>query len=252
MKVALVDFLNAYPLYYALVNKIIDSDIEFIKKMPSVCAKMLAEKQTDVGIAPSIEYAKNDYYIIPNTCISSDYKVKSVALFLKKPIKSVKTVKLDKNSNTSVTLTKILFAYKYKLNVEYVLEKADCELVIGDNALYRIEHTYEQVIDLAYEWLDFTGYPFVFALWIANSKIPKHYVDLFLKSKNWGVKHLDIIAEAFCDTHNYDYEKALDYLKNNLSYDLTADKEKSLEIFFDYAYKLNLVPKNKLLRFLDA
>ncbi len=252
MKVALVDFLNAYPLYYALVNKIINNDIEFVRKMPSVCAKMLSEKQTDVGIAPSIEYAKGDYYIIPNVCISSDYKVKSVALFLRKPLNEVKTVKLDKNSNTSVTLTKILFAYKYKQNVEYVLGKADCELVIGDNALYRIEHTDEEVIDLAYEWLDFTGYPFVFALWIANSKIPNYYVDLFLKAKNWGINHLETIAEAFCDTHNYDYEKALDYLKNNLSYDLTKDKQKSLEIFFDYAYKLNLVPKKTSLRFLDA
>ena len=74
MKVVLVDFLNAYPLYYALVNKIIDNDIEFIKKMPSVCARLLFEKQVDVGIAPSIEYAKSDYYLVPNVCISSEIK----------------------------------------------------------------------------------------------------------------------------------------------------------------------------------
>jgi chorismate dehydratase len=251
MKVVLVDFLNAYPLYFALVNKIIDNDIEFIRKMPSVCAKMLYEKQVDVGIAPSIEYAKSDYYIVPNVCISSDYKVKSVALFLKKPLNEVKTVKLDKNSNTSVALTKVLFAYKYKINVEYTEDKADCELVIGDNALYRIEHTDEQVIDLAYEWLEFSGYPFVFALWIANKKISTHYTDLFLKAKNWGVSHLETIAEAFCDTHNYDYNKANDYLKNNLSYDLTENKIKSLEMFFNYAYKLNLIPNKPTVHFLN-
>ncbi|MGC8706293.1 MAG: menaquinone biosynthetic enzyme MqnA/MqnD family protein [Desulfurella sp.] len=251
MKVVLVDFLNAYPLYYALVNKIIDNDIEFIKKMPSVCARLLFEKQVDVGIAPSIEYAKSDYYLVPNVCISSDYKVKSVALFLKKPLNKVKTVKLDKNSNTSVALTKILFAYKYKLEVDYIQDRADCELVIGDNALYRIEHTDEEIIDLAYEWKEFSGYPFVFALWIANDKIPAKYIDLFLKAKEWGVNNLDTIAEAFCDTHNYDYEKAYDYLKNNLSYDLTENKKKSLELFFDYAYKLNLIPQKPKLRFLD-
>ncbi len=252
MKVALVDFLNAYPLYFALVNKILDNDIEFIRKMPSVCAKMLFEKKVDVAIAPSIEYARSDYYLIPHVCISSEYKVKSVALFLKKPLDKVKTVKLDKNSNTSVALTKILFAYKYKLNVDYVENDADCELVIGDNALYRIEHTCENVIDLAYEWNEFSGYPFVFALWIANNKIQKHYIDLFLKAKEWGVENLETIAEAFCDTHNYDTNKAYDYLKNNLSYDMSENKVKSMELFFDYAYKLNLISKKPTLRFLDG
>lgn len=250
MKVVLVDFLNAYPLYYALVNKIIDNDMEFIRKMPSVCAKMLFEKKVDVGISPSIEYAKSDYYIVPNVCISGNTYVKSVALFLKKPLHLVKTVKLDKNSNTSVMLTKILFALKYKINVQYVDEKADCELVIGDNALYRIEHTDEEVIDLAYEWLDFTGMPFVFALWIANNKIPDKYVELFIKAKQWGVQNPNLIAEAFCDTHNYDPKRAFDYLTQNLSYELTEEKVKSLKKYYDLAYKLNLIQTKPVLVFL--
>lgn len=253
MKVALVEFLNAYPLYYALKEKIIYNNFHFLSYPPSVCAKLLREKRVDIGNVPVIEYAKSDSYkILTDCCISSNREVKSVVILLKKPIEKIRRVKLDKNSNTSVTLTKILFRFKYGLSVDYVYEgDADCELVIGDNALKRIKDTQNEKIDLAVEWHNMTSLPFVFAVWVAISDIDESTKNLFIQSKEWGKKNIDTVCKKFSlNSTLIDYRGCKDYLTKNISYDLTEEKIEAIKLFFYYASKCGIINSNPELTFI--
>jgi len=253
MKIALVEFLNAYPLYFALKNRIIENDFEFFAYPPSVCSLLLRKGEVDIGNVPIVEYVNSDKYrIISNCCISSDKQVKSVVLFLKKPLNKIKKVKLDKNSNTSVALTKVLFRFKYNISVDYVYEgDADCELVIGDRALKKIKTQNGEKLDLAVEWNDMTSLPFVFAAWITN-KIPKEEIkSLLIESKEWGKNNIDTICKSFGKEKNLiDKQECKNYLTKNISYDLTDEKIESIRTFLKYAYDCRAVYSNPKLEFI--
>ncbi len=251
MKVALVEFLNAYPLYFALQKNIIKHNFEFYSYPPSVCAMLLRDKKVDVGNVPIIEYAKGNYKIIKDCCIASNKEVKSVVLFLNKPINSVRKVKLDSNSNTSVALTKILFRFKYNITVDYAYDGyADCELVIGDKALKRIkENENAKRLDLAVEWNRFTGLPFVFAAWLSNIETDEKTKELFIKSKEWGKSNIDIICESANALNLISKDECLSYLRNNISYDLDEHKIESIKQFLFYAKQCGIIDDNPELKF---
>ncbi len=249
MRVALVEFLNAVPLYYALKKRIIDNDFEFLSDVPSQCARLLFENKVDISNASIVEYVNsNSYRILRDGCISTAKKVKSVVLFLYKPLNKVKVVKLDKNSKTSNALAKVLFTYKYKMTIDYVFDgDSDCELVIGDRALKRLK-TNTNTIDLAVEWNDFTHLPFVFAAWITNKNLDNHIIEKFLKAKEIGKK----LISQICDEHTNVVLKneCLSYLTKNISYDLDNEKKTSIETFFDLAYRCGAIKKNRKLEFI--
>ena len=249
MKVALVEFLNAVPLYYALKKNIVENDFEFVSAVPSECARLLFAKEVDVSNASIVEYVNSeDYLLLPDGCISTASRVKSVVLFLKKPLKQVKVVKLDRNSKTSVALTKVLFRFKYNLSVDYVWDgEADCELVIGDNALKRLKKSNDEVVDLAKEWFEMTGLPFVFAAWITNRKLSADTVEKFIQAKETGKKLISQICDEFL--HLIDKKECLSYLTNNISYDLTPDKIKAVNEFFNLAYKCGAIGNIRSLKF---
>ncbi|WP_025209201.1 menaquinone biosynthetic enzyme MqnA/MqnD family protein [Hippea sp. KM1] len=250
MKVALVEFLNAVPLYYALKKGIIENDFEFISAVPSQCARLLFSGAVDISNVSVVEYVNSEKYrILSDGCISTDKRVKSVVMFLKKPINRIRRVKLDRNSKTSVALIKVLFRFKYNLSVDYVYDgDADCELVIGDRALERLKNTQEGVLDLAVEWFDFTQLPFVFAVWITNKELDDKIKEKFYLSKEVGKKLTKTICSEF--SHLIDEKGCFEYLTSNLSYDLTQEKRKAIEVFFDYAYRCGAISNNRPLEFI--
>ncbi|AEA34531.1 protein of unknown function DUF178 [Hippea maritima DSM 10411] len=251
MKVALVEFLNAVPLYYALKMRIIKNDFEFVSAVPSQCARLLFEKSVDISNVSVVEYVNSsDYAILSDGCIATNKRVKSVVMFLNKPINKIKRVKLDKNSKTSVALIKVLFRFKYNISVDYVYDgDADCELVIGDRALERLKSAQEgEVLDLAVEWYNFTNLPFVFAVWITNRMIDDEVKEKFYLSKDMGKRMINDICSEF--SHLIDKKSCRDYLTKNLSYDLTEDKKEAIEVFFDYAYRCGAISNNRPLRFI--
>ncbi len=249
MRVALVEFLNAVPLYYALKKHIVDNNFEFISDVPSQCARLLFEKKVDISNASIVEYVNSDNYkILRDGCISTAKRVKSVVFFIYKPLNKIKVVKLDKNSKTSNALAKVLFTYKYKMTVDYVFDgDADCELVIGDRALKRLNSGAE-TIDLAVEWHEFTHLPFVFAAWITNKSLNEKTIKKFLKAKEIGKRLIDQICSEY--TNVAPKEECLSYLKENISYDLDEEKRGSIETFFDLAYRCGAIKRNRDLVFI--
>lgn len=229
---------------------------------PARSAELLAQKRVDAALVPVIEYQRiEDVLLIPGVCVGAKERVRSVCLITKgEELSRVKSVALDVSSKTSVALTKIIFreflsfepTYKNaKPNLSEMLLDSDCALLIGDPALTIDERKYRK-FDLAETWKSFTGCGFVFAMWMTNAENAEiaKAID-FAAARDEGLSHLDEIAA------NYEAEISLDradfkeYLSQNISYCISGNMRKGLELYFDLAFKHRLIEDMKPLKFVE-
>ena len=174
-------------------------------------------------------------------------------------MKSVKTVSLDVSSRTSVALTKIIFRefltaepiYRVsEPNLDEMLIRSDCALLIGDPAL-TIDETKYRKFDLAETWKSFTGFGFVFAMWMTRDDKKKTAKNIdFARARDEGLNHLDEIISNYETEISLRHEDFKKYLSENISYSIDDSMREGLELYFYLAAKNNLIEKNKELIFL--
>ncbi len=249
---SLVSYLNTKPLVYGLERGMVQHEFTLQKDVPSVCADRLIEGEVELGIIPSIEYArgKGALRIIPDLSIASQRKVKSVNLFFNPESKQINTVALDTSSRTSVALLKILLKEKYELDPEFVvmppdldsmLGKADAALVIGDKALH-FQVEYPNYFDLAEEWNDLTGLPFVFAFWAGHEYALKDEdVEAIQRSYELGKQHIKEIATDYAQNHPQTADFYAAYLTDNISFGFGEEEKAALDEFYRYAFYYGLI-----------
>lgn len=174
-----IAYINCAPFFHYLPQCGFSGRI--VSGVPSHLNRLLAAGKIDVSPSSSFEYARNwrDYLLLPNLSISSCGAVRSVLLFSNRPIEDLDEadVALTGDSATSVNLLKVLLQEFYGLRhcryqvpdhpVEEVIAAGGIALLIGDRALHEAQKKRATfVYDLGELWLQHTGLPFVFALWI--------------------------------------------------------------------------------------
>src|SRR5436190_675340 len=173
IRVGAVNYLNTKPLIHEFDR--LAPDAELILDVPSRLADSLAALELDVALIPVIEYFRaGTYTIVPNIAIASRGPVLSVTLFSRKPWGDIRRVALDAGSRTSSALAEILLRKRHGVTPEIVplsLEQhaedadADAVLLIGDRAMRACLPGFAHAYDLGQEWFDWTGLPFVYAVW---------------------------------------------------------------------------------------
>ena len=236
IKVGTVSYLNAKPLIYGFENGMMADQIELIADYPSAIANQLLKKQIDVGLVPvAIIPQMEEFHIIGNYCIGALGEVASVCLFSDVPITEIKTVILDYQSRTSVALLKLLLKNHWKINPAFVdgapgyedeISDTKAGLVIGDRAMLQRKKT-PFVYDLSAAWMEMTGLPFVFAVWLSNKPLPDKFINEFDKANQMGFENLEKIIANFPNS-GYDLHE---YYTKYISYDLNVDKKKGLNQF---------------------
>lgn len=251
LRIGVVPYMNAKPLIYTLTQQ--TDSVELLFEVPSLLPEMLNNDHIDVAIIPSIEYFRNgNYAIIPNISLSSLGTVESVKIFSKVPIQNIRTAALDKSSLTSCTLTKILFKEYYHLSPQYTSwnnqydishTDTDAVLIIGDNAMRAIDNGYF-TLDLGQAWFEYTGLPFVYAIWAVKKTHRMPDINILLQSaKECGMKLVKTIAADESQRLRFPYEKCLNYLTNSMKYNLGKNEIKGLQTFYHYAVSLGLAPQ---------
>lgn len=275
LRISAISFLNTAPLMWdfehpSAADRDLLKDFEFSYTVPSKCAQALLDGTADIGIIPSITFATiPGLAILPDVAIASKNKVRSILLVLKKPIDQVRTVAVDTSSRTSVALTKILLTKFFSGPVrerEYVpmdpdvdrmLAVCDAGLLIGDSAL-RVDRTRYQALDLAEEWRRLTGKPFVFAFWAvrmdaaAQSTRGYELADVFCQSRDRGLQPENIItlSQQWAPKLGLRESDVRSYLTENIHYHLDPENTEGLELFYQLAAELNLIPEAPALRML--
>ena len=260
LRLGAVSYLNTKPLVYGLDAHPDQFDVRF--DVPARCAELLHEGRVDVGLIPAVEYLRGRYAIVPDISIASDGDVATVAVFTRRPIERVETLALDLSSRTSVALTRVLCAKKWRIeprftpaepDLEAMLGRADAALVIGDPA-FEIDPGEHNVtkIDLGAEWKTLTGLPFVYAMWVgrADAVTPAQCRALHL-ARDAGVAHLPQIAEQVGQGNAALEQRVLSYLRDNLKYGLGQAEQAGLSRFHELATEIGIVPGLQPLRFYE-
>ncbi len=235
--VSIVNYYNTTPFLYGINHSDFLSHIHLELDIPSVCAQKLKNKKVEIGLVPvAILPELENYHIITDYCIGAVGKVDSVKLFSEKPLEELTHVLLDYQSKTSVTLVQVLNKHFWKKNIQFINASEGFEkqisgttgaVIIGDRTFGLNDYSYQY--DLAEEWQKFTGLPFVFACWVSNVALEESFINEFNKTLAYGVNHIE---ESVIEKPNKALgDKALDYLKHKISYNLDADKRKAIETF---------------------
>lgn len=244
IKVGAVSYLNTKPLLYGIERSDeLMRQIEMVKDYPSKIAKQLLDESIDIGLVPvSIIPKLKEHHIISDYCIGANGNVASVCLFSDVELDKVEKILLDYQSRTSVALCKVLLKNYWKKDVFLEDAKHDfteeiqgttAGVLIGDRALRQRKRS-EFIYDLAGEWRKFAQLPFVFAAWISNKELPEDFIKLFNQRNGEGLKNIEaVVQENECD-----YYDLHTYYTQNISYELTREKIKGMNLFLELIKQL--------------
>jgi chorismate dehydratase len=245
MRVGRIPYINCYPVYGAVDRRIVPLAAELVDGVPTALNKQMADGSLDVSVVSAVEYARDweRYLLLPDLAISCDGAVRSVMLFSRVPAEQLggRQVLVSRSSMTSVHLLEMLFENVWKTMPAFVAGDAEASdlrasddanvaarLVIGDAALMlgtgAISSPYEHVYDLGLEWKKWTGLPFVFAVWVAQRTADTQRAlavhASLIESRNWGLGHLDVLAQQAHDNTGVPLAACEEYL-SGLDYGLS-------------------------------
>ena len=196
VKVSIVSYLNSKPFLFGIDNQVLKDQVLLSLDIPSVCSKKLVNDVVDLGLVPiAVLPELKEYYIVSDYCIGSFGKVGSVMLYSEVPLKKINTILLDYQSQTSVSLVKVLAKFFWKIDPVWASTEVDYEskiksdtaaVIIGDRT-FGLASQYPYSYDLSEEWEKYTQLPFVFACWVANKQLPEQFLEQFNNALKFGL-----------------------------------------------------------------
>lgn len=264
ISVGQIKFVNALPVNYPFEKWKLQG-VVFSSSYPSMLNQLMGDRMLEVSAVSAVEYfrKKNQYALLDNICIACDTECGSVVLYSNFEIEDLygKTIAVPYTSESSVSMLKIILDlqgvdpskvrfvhHKYELPAEKFLEVYDAVLYIGDQALKSLlEKAPAKMFDMGTLWQQTTGYPAVFAVWIADQDWAYANKDSF----EW-IKFLlgnavdagldmyfnDIIKEAQNRT-KLDEEFLSKYFSYNLKYKFNEARAEGLNYFENMWSNLN-------------
>ncbi|GAB4316798.1 MAG: menaquinone biosynthesis protein [Candidatus Sumerlaeia bacterium] len=247
-RLGIVSFINTYPLIESLAQR---ADVALTPETPRRLAELLLEGLLDAAIAPVAEYLvhRDRYQIIPGPCIGCRGDVQSVRLLSRRGIGEIRSLLLDPASLSSNLLARVILRERFGLEPQ-LLESpgrqdylkrlrqpdADAAVVIGDLAL-RLHngleaHDFAVNLDLGRAWMEWTGLPFVFAVWLAPRSLdPAPLTEMLCKARDAGIRAIPALAERAARSTGLPVSVCEQYLRHNVTYHLDDDHRRGLERF---------------------
>jgi len=269
MRIGRIGYINCAPVYGAIDRGIVPlpAQAELITGTPAELNDLLVAGELDVSVISAVEYARHakELLLLPDLAISCDGPVRSVALFAKRPVTELSnhTVLLSASSRTSVALLELLCRDVWQIQPKLAEARAEAQdlgtlaalpheavLVIGDAALaLAARGTYPHRYDLGTEWKQWTGLPFVFAVWAARraadpAAVQRGHQSL-LASRAWGLAHLELLAEDAAGATGVALTACREYLAG-LDYAFTYKHLAGLTDFFRRLAAEGIVPDGSL------
>ena len=233
-----ISYLNSQPFYPLL------GEHRLIPTPPSELGKMASKGEIDAGILATADYLLNEnrYEPAAGLGVANREEVRSILFLSKKPMSELEGARIGitEDTSTSVRLLRILLEVrdgnKPKEYVRGLRDEADAFLVIGNEALSRNQTPtprFPYRYDLATEWWNWTGLPFVFALWAVRRSLPNNvkadFADLLERSFIVGMSQIDEIAAEFAGELGQ-RQLLASYLRN-FHYRLGPEELKGMEEF---------------------
>ncbi|HLN21956.1 MAG TPA: menaquinone biosynthesis protein [Bacteroidales bacterium] len=248
IRISAVKYANTYPFIYGFAESGFSSKAVIETDHPSECASKLISGKADIGLIPvgALPFLYESH-IISSYCIGADGYVRTVELLSNTPFDDIKTIYLDYRSRTSVNLARVLA--KNKWNRKFVWENTSTDfdftnirhgeatVLIGDQC-FEYENSFSHKFDLAWEWKEFTGLPFVFACWTANRQLDDGFLADFNSALKLGIDNIDKVVENFGNAGVIRGADLKKYLTENIDYEFNDEKKKALNVFLELMSRL--------------
>ncbi|KOV60001.1 menaquinone biosynthesis protein [Streptomyces sp. AS58] len=211
--------MNCLPLYWGLARTGTLLDFELTKDTPEKLSEQLVRGDLDIGPITLVEFLKHadELVAFPDIAVGCDGPVMSCVIVSQVPLEELDgaRVALGSTSRTSVRLAQLLLAERFGVRPDYytcppdlslMMQEAEAAVLIGDAALRANLHDGPRfgltVHDLGTLWKEWTGLPFVFAVWAARRDylerepaITRQVHEAFLASRNLSLEEVGKVAE---------------------------------------------------------
>ncbi|HTU03250.1 MAG TPA: menaquinone biosynthesis protein [Candidatus Sulfotelmatobacter sp.] len=266
LKLGRVRYINCEPVYYALEHGVVAADCQISDGTPAELNERLRGGELDVSVVSAMEAALRPerYRLLPDLAIAADGPVESVLLVSARPVKELngQPVALSRHSLTSVYLVQLLLEQAEGLQPRFLAEadaaSAVARLLIGDEAL-REGRRWPHRLDLGGAWRDFTGLPFVFAVWAVRHEVweaePEAVRALhaaLLRAKVFTREHPDAMVALAQTRTGLPAEACRQYLRERLSFDLGPRHLAGLRRFLEMLAKSGQLPAVPPLAFISV
>ena len=200
-----ISYLNSQPFYPLL------GEHRLIPTPPSELGRLASKGEIDAGILATADFLLHEdrYEPAAGLGVANREEVRSILFLSRRPMSELDGARIGitEETSTSVRLLRILLEVRDGVRprnyVRGLRDEADAFLVIGNEALWRnttptpsFPHRY----DLATEWWNWTGLPFVFALWAIRRSLPEavkeEFADLLERSFTVGMSQIDVTDPA--------------------------------------------------------
>ncbi|MFI6939141.1 menaquinone biosynthetic enzyme MqnA/MqnD family protein [Streptomyces sp. NPDC050418] len=227
-RVGHIQFLNCLPLYWGLARTGTLLDLELTKDTPEKLSEQLVRGDLDIGPITLVEFLKNADRLValPDIAVGCDGPVMSCVIVSQLPLDRLDgaRVALGSTSRTSVRLAQLLLAEHIGVRPDYytcppdlglMMQEAEAAVLIGDAALRANLHDAPrlglQVHDLGAMWKQWTGLPFVFAVWAARRdylerepQVVRQVHEAFLASRDVSLEEVAKVAEQAARWESFD------------------------------------------------
>ncbi len=261
IRVGVVRYLNARPLVEGLD---VCQSLTLDAAVPSRIAPMLEGGDIDIGLVSVIDFAraKTPLTMIPAGMIGCEGPTLTVRVFSRVPPSEIRTLATDTDSHTSVALARIILKKIHNAspavvdcNAREMLTSDDPQswpesvLLIGDKVVTASPPPglYPHQIDLGQAWLDLTGLPFVYAIWMCRAE-DAHRPEIFdaaallERQRLRNEFRLDWIVSQHARVRHWPDELAREYLGQRLRFQAGERERKGIARFLELAAAESLAP----------
>lgn len=245
-----IPYVNVAPVETAFDAGAVARDVEEIRGVPTALNAGLAAGTIDVAAISAAHYLRHrDRYVpLGDLCIAADGPVRSVVFTSPRPPELLRdadvAVTRDSASGRALLQT-ILRRYPHAAPRYTTVDDALAEaragrptLLIGDDALVaRTELPDGHVYDLGEAWREWTGLPFVFAVWSVRRAVVEErpeavaaLTEALVAARAWGERNRDAVIEAATAQKPFRRDLYVDYF-TRLTYTLGDRAKRGLEHF---------------------
>lgn len=271
LKLGHINYSNCYPVHGRLLEVGLPTSVQLVRGVPGQLNALLERGEIDVAPASSIEFARHAdrYRALPGLSISAHGPVRTIQFLARAPIEELtdnSRIAMPTASATSVVLLKIILTQRLGIHPHYswfdqesqdpLASGLDGALFIGDIAHRQAARPRFIAHDLGQLWLDWTGLPFVFALWqtgaggARDDELARLTRELHA-SRRWSMERLPELAGRLAADFGWTAAGLLDYWRS-LDYGWNAELAAGLQEFFRRAAEVGALESAPAPSFVEA
>lgn len=267
IRLGVVSFINTLPLIDGLEKL---ASIELKHSVPSLLLDQLTDSSVDVALCSSIDYQRSidPLIVLPVGMLGCDGPTLTVRLYSSQPLARLHRVYCDTDSHASIALMRIVLRESHGVEPELIdydarehvalnkpIDWPEAMLLIGDKVVTDSPPAvrYPHQLDLGGAWVEHTGLPFVFALWMARRDADPAMLATIAaildRQRRHNLQRIDHIIHHKAKPRNWPGDLANEYLKQRIAYELTDARRAGLELFFEKALEHGLIRQRRSLEF---